>query len=119
MWSAEKVNEVQRKAIKLAANDTSFRTELLQRPSEAIERLAGEPLPEGIKFRFIDYDPAYTATFVLPPLLTDEMSDEQLEKVAGGKGFSVYPVGLDGFGSAHDDGNEAIPNCFCCCKIVF
>ena len=37
-----------------------------------------------MKIKFIEKDPSYNATFVLPDLMSDEINEEDLDKVAGG-----------------------------------
>lgn len=55
--------------------------------NSALEKLAGKELPKGVKVKVIEQDPAYTATFVLPDLMPEEMDMEELEKAAGGMGM--------------------------------
>ena len=68
----------------MAVTDEEFRKELLEDPTSAIEKVAGEKLPEGFQVKVIENDPAYSATFVLPPMASDELDEDQLEAVAGG-----------------------------------
>ena len=89
-WTQEKINEVYLLVQKTAQTDEEFRTELLEDPTKAITKLTGEEIPEEFKIKVIENDPAYTATFVLPPLAAEELDDEDLEDVAGGL------CGLDG-----------------------
>ena len=83
-WSQEKINEVYAKVQQAAVTDEEFREELLTNTSAAIEKIAGEELPGDFKVKVIENDPQYAATFVLPPMVSEELSDEELEKVAGG-----------------------------------
>jgi hypothetical protein len=83
-WTQEKVNEIYFKIQKLAATDEEFRAELLKDSNAAIAKIAGEELPEGMKFNVIENDPAYNATFVLPDMVGEELEDEELDSVAGG-----------------------------------
>ena len=83
-WTQEKINEIYVKVQQLAVTDEEFRAELLKDSSAAIKKLAGEELPENFKIKVIENDPQYAATFVLPPMASDELGDEDLEAVAGG-----------------------------------
>ncbi len=83
-WTQEKINEIYMKVQRTAVTDEEFREELLREPNSAIAKLAGEELPENYKVKVIENDPQYAATFVLPPMVSDELSDEELDKVAGG-----------------------------------
>jgi hypothetical protein len=83
-WTQEKVNETYLRASNLAAKDKAFRAELLSNPNAAVEKLAGEPLPENFNIKIIESDPTYSATFVLPLMLSNDLSDDELAAVAGG-----------------------------------
>lgn len=84
VWTQEKINEVYMKVQRMAITDEEYREELLKDPNAAIAKLTGEELPENFKVKVIENDPQYAATFVLPPMVSDELSDEELDKVAGG-----------------------------------
>ncbi len=86
-WTQEKINEIYMKVQRAAVTDEEFRTELLKDSSAAIEKLAGEELPKDFKVKVIENDPQYAATFVLPPMVSDELNDEELDQVAGGTCF--------------------------------
>jgi hypothetical protein len=49
------------------------------------ERVSGM----GMKIKVIEQDPAYTATFVLPDLASEEVDMEELDKAAGGISFAL------------------------------
>ena len=83
-WSQEKINEIYVEGQKMAVTDEEFRKELLEDPTSVIERVAGEKLPEGFQVNVIENDPAYAATFVLPPMVSDELDESELDMVAGG-----------------------------------
>ena len=94
-WSQEKINEIYMKVQKMAVTDEEFRKELLESPNSAIEKVAGEKLPEGFDVKVIENDPEYAATFVLPPMLPDELDDSDLERVAGGHCLIDFGCGAD------------------------
>ena len=83
-WTQEKINEIYMDIQRLAVTDEEFRRELLENPEAVIAKTAGEELPEDFKVNVIESDPEYTATFVLPPMLSDELDDTALANVAGG-----------------------------------
>lgn len=83
-WTQSKIDETYLRARNLAAKDKEFRSDLLTNPIEAISRLAGEELPDSYSINVIESDPTYSVTFVLPLMLSDGMSDDELEAVAGG-----------------------------------
>jgi hypothetical protein len=83
-WTQEKINEIYVKVQQLATTDEEFRAELLKDSSIAIAKVAGEELPADFKVKVVENDPQYAATFVLPPLASEELDDDALEKVAGG-----------------------------------
>lgn len=83
-WTREKIDEVYLKVQQMAATDEEFREELLKTPETAVAKIAGEAVPEDFKVKVLENDPNYTATFVLPPLVSEELDEDTLEKVAGG-----------------------------------
>lgn len=83
-WTQEKLNELYFKVQRQALTDEEFRKDLLSDPNAVIEKETGEKLPEGFQIQVIESDPAYTATFVLPDLIGEELEDGELDQVAGG-----------------------------------
>jgi len=83
-WTQDKVNEIYLRARNLATRDRAFRAELKSDPKAAIEKLTGEALPEGFNIKIIESDPTYSATFVLPLMLANNLSDDELDNIAGG-----------------------------------
>src|SRR5215831_661209 len=75
----------QARLIAKAWHDARFKQALLQDPTAVIAREFGTPLPAEVTLRVVAED-AHTQYLVLPPALDDlELSDEQLEQVAGGE----------------------------------
>lgn len=74
--------ELENKIIARAWQDESFKEELLSNPKAAFERESIE-LPESIELRVVEEN-ANTLYFVLPPKPSEELSDAELETVAGG-----------------------------------
>ena len=85
----EKVQEIYSKAMRAAVTDEEFRAELLKDPKAAIERLTGESLPENFKLKVMEEDSEYDMTILLPPMLDDELSENELDQVAGGAGVMM------------------------------
>lgn len=79
-----------------AATDPQFHALALRDGTAAVEEVLGRPLPDGLKIRFVDNDGA-TFTLGLPPVRSgDELSDRELEAVAGGRGSSGSTGGRGG-----------------------
>ena len=47
----------------------------------------------------VEQDPAYQATFVLPPMVKEDISDEELDAVAGGCGIDFGACGAQACGA--------------------
>lgn len=83
----EKVDRVMKSVRERAAEDRSFRKELLEHPHQAIKDATGEVVPFSIRLLMVDQRAAHN-TVVLPPMAQesdDELSKQQLEAIAGGK----------------------------------
>ena len=83
-WKQDEINKAYSEIQKYAATDKAFRAELLTNPRSAIEKFTGKVFPEGYSIKIIESDPNYSATFVLPHMNTGELSDDDLDNVAGG-----------------------------------
>lgn len=83
-WTQEKINEIYVKVQRMAVTDEEFRELLLKDSRTAIAKIAGEELPNDFQVRVIEQDPRYAATFVLPPMAGEELSEDELSLVAGG-----------------------------------
>jgi len=66
------------------AKDKNFRKLALENPAEAVKQIAGKQVPSGFKLKLIEGDPKADMTVVIPELKVAEISDAELEKVAGG-----------------------------------
>jgi len=84
MLNQNEINEIYLEVQKKAVTDEDFRNELLENPNVAIGKILDVELPESFKFNVIEHDPTYVATFALPPVGLGEITDEELEMVAGG-----------------------------------
>jgi hypothetical protein len=90
-----------------ASSDPAFRELAMRDGTAAVEQVIGKPLPDGVKIRFVENDGA-TFTLGLPPARSgDELSDRELEAVAGGRTVSLSmpsaPVGEDATASQSVD----------------
>ena len=72
-----------------SATDPIFRAKLLHAPREALAEFSGRDLPANLDIRFVEN--TASATFVLPDVVdpTAELSNEELEAVAGGSELSI------------------------------
>jgi hypothetical protein len=79
--------EMERKLIQRSLQDEDFRQRLLEDPKATLEQELGTRLPEGFRVRVVE-ESADTIYLVLPsasPLgQGEELSDQELEAVAGG-----------------------------------
>jgi hypothetical protein len=86
-------NELEAKIIAKAWQDERFKQELLSNPKAVFSEELGQSLPDEVEIRVIQENPT-TLYLVLPmkPVVTngEELSEEQLESVAGG--FCVIPI---------------------------
>lgn len=95
-----------------AAQDETFRESLLKNPKAALEAHLGTPLPEDCKVNIVE-NTATELTLVIPPKLTDELSEADLEAVAGGgKGSNIaYSFLTFGVGCAASAIVDSVQQC--------
>lgn len=74
-----------------AAQDEAFREALLANPKAALSQFLGTELPAELKVNVVENTPA-ELTLVIPPKLSDELGDEELEAVAGGRGDLLHKL---------------------------
>lgn len=84
-----KNEEALQKAVVTAWEDAEFKKQLLDNPSKAIESLTGEKfeLPTGKEFMVVDRNDDSKIYYDFPTkesVMEKELTDEQLEMVAGG-----------------------------------
>ena len=83
-WTPQEWDEFLRDAARRAALDREFRTALLAAPGPTLQASSRKPLP-NIDICFVE-DTEARRTLVLPPMASEdgELSDSDLEQVAGG-----------------------------------
>jgi hypothetical protein len=91
--------EMERRLVQRSLEDEDFRQRLLDDPKAAVEQELGTRLPESIEVRVVEESPQ-TIYLVLPsasPFVEgEELSDRELEEVAGGLSSectNVFPCG--------------------------
>jgi len=90
-----------------AAQDEAFREALTKDPKATLEAYLGTSLPEGLKVNVVS-NTATELTLVIPPSASGELSDDELEAVAGGAKrddilFSFLSLGIGCLLSATKD----------------
>ncbi len=83
-WTQKEIEACIVNCKKKAAVDADFRKKLLGDPAAAVKEISGKEIPAGFKIKILENDPAYDATFVLPPLVSGNLSDQELDEVAAG-----------------------------------
>ena len=87
--------EIERRIVQRSIEDEDFRQRLIEDPKGAVEQELGTRLPEGVRVVAVE-ESAETIYLVLPSTSMagregGELSDLELEKVAGGvEGWIVY-----------------------------
>jgi hypothetical protein len=77
--------------IRKCSEDPDFRSKVLENPKGMLEQALGQKLPENLSI-FVHQENLNTLHFSIPPArasLEQELSDEQLEQIAGGTGTEV------------------------------
>ena len=78
-WTQQQIDECIEACRRRAAVDAGFRGKLLSDPAAAIRELSGREIPAGFRIKVLENDPAYDATFVLPPAVSGGVSDKELD----------------------------------------
>lgn len=83
-WSPEDIDKAVKSVGAKAATDKKFREMVLKNPNEAIKEITGKDVPASYRLKIIEADSNFDDTFVLPPFRSEELSENELEQVAGG-----------------------------------
>jgi hypothetical protein len=84
-WTQQEVDKAIELVGKKASIDADFRKLALTNPNEAIKKVMNKEVPSGFKLKIIENVPGIDQTYVLPNMQTEELSDADLDAVAGGK----------------------------------
>lgn len=84
-WNQKEVKEAIEKVGKMASTDVAFRKLCLTEPERAIKKATGKEVPTGYRVRLIENAPGVDSTFVLPDMIKAELSEDELDRVAGGR----------------------------------
>jgi len=95
-WNNEELQQVLLKVMRRAATDAAFRKLALQDAAAAIAQVHSKPLPAGVSYKFVD-NSGPIRIVPLPDFTcqTDELSEDDLDNVAGG-GSTPPPPPLSG-----------------------
>ena len=83
-WTQEEIDRLTARLLRKAQVDMEFRKRCLANPMAVLREAAGKDIPPGFKLTVLDCDHKADLTLVLPPPASAELSDEELEGVAGG-----------------------------------
>jgi hypothetical protein len=86
-WNEKEAQATLAEVVKRSTTDPEYRALLLSDPDAAIAKVNPLPVPPNFKIRFVDNAGA-NLTVVLPDPVSNsgELSDAELEQVAGGAG---------------------------------
>jgi len=85
--------EMETRLVEKAWKDPVFRKDIVKDPKGMLEKHTGQKLPEQLRI-FVHEEDANTLHFSIPPAPSNlnELSDEDLEKVAGGTDIVITGV---------------------------
>jgi Nitrile hydratase, alpha chain len=89
---------LEKQLISRAAKDSTFKQQLLQDPQKIVGEMLGTEIPQNYEIKVFE-QPANTLYLVIPEHIENnsggaELSEEDLEAVAGGCSFKVLWSGL-------------------------
>jgi hypothetical protein len=92
-WTQQEIEQTLEEIKRRSMTDVEFRDVALTDAKAAIAKVNPKPVPAGFNVHFADNSGA-TKTVVLPDLITsDELSDAELEEVAGGDNNIKIKIG--------------------------
>ena len=84
-WNDQEMTRAVREVIRRASVDPQFKQLAISNGAEAIARIDPKPLPPGLVMKFVDNSgPFKTLPLPTPAFETEEISEAELESVAGG-----------------------------------
>ena len=83
-WTQNEIEACIENCKKKAAVDAEFRKKLMDDPAAAVKEVSGKEIPAGFQIKFLEIDPGSDARVVLPPLVSGNISDRELDEVAAG-----------------------------------
>ena len=86
MLSPRELSEAIKAVYRKAATDAAFRQRCLDHPHAAMKEATGLEIPDELKIRFAETPDE--RVFVLPPLGASELSEGELEEIAGGNAWA-------------------------------
>ena len=95
-WTQEKIETTLQSVLKKAQEDAAFREKLKSNPKETLAAQAGEMIPDAFRIAIIDQNDT-DIVITLPKVQTDELSDADLEHVAGGKAYDGGEVMIESY----------------------
>lgn len=84
-WTEEEIMKAVEKVCASASEDATFHAKAIADPNAAIKDVTGKDVPAGKKIRFVALEGADLAFVIPDPVKDAELSDEDLESVAGGR----------------------------------
>ncbi|MFA5879056.1 MAG: hypothetical protein WC860_02670 [Candidatus Margulisiibacteriota bacterium] len=83
-WNYEEIQDTFSQIRKKVVTDKEFRELFIKDPSAAILKLTGKQVPDDFNIKVIESDPNYHMTFVLPEMVSEKISVDDLASVDGG-----------------------------------
>ena len=84
-WTNEELQQMLLKIAQRTAVDPEFRALALRDSAAAISRITSKPLPTGVTYQFVDNSGSIRIVPLPDPIVSsDELSEAELEDVAGG-----------------------------------
>ncbi|MCK9224622.1 MAG: NHLP leader peptide family RiPP precursor [Candidatus Muirbacterium halophilum] len=102
-WTEQEVKATIEKIQAKASTDKKFREKVLSNPEQAIKEISGKDIPEDFKIKIVENAKGIDQTYVLPDFIGEELTDEDLDNVAGGMGRKCGSQ-CQGYGRCHCQG---------------